>query len=69
MVFIKFFHYTRDKGFRMMDLEYSISKTDIRKKISHLSYDRFQTVEDLSSSKKTIMFLPKATLSFQFNLL
>ena len=30
---VKFFSHTHDKGFRMNDLEYTISRTDVQKKI------------------------------------
>ena len=30
---VKFFTHTRDKGFRMNDLEYTISRADVQKRI------------------------------------
>ena len=57
---VKFFHNTHDKGFVMIDLEYTIARKDVQKKIQppviqHISKSRGWVIfkEDLNVSSES----------------
>ena len=59
-IVVKFFHNTRDKGFVMIDLEYTIARKDVQKKIQppvirHISKSRGWVIfkEDLNVSSES----------------